>query len=108
MTDKDSLKTLENILDSIKSFSVKLDNLSAIVMSISNEMARLDERVTHALKEQDKQSKIQEKQNKELQSISERVTKLENSNQNVGRFNQLIVNIFLIILSASLTAFFMK
>lgn len=86
------IESIRGVNKAVDKLSVKLDGVSSIAMSMSNEIARLDERVTFALESQKGQAS-------DMSDIKKRVGKLETYDASDTRMKDITTKVMLVVLS---------
>lgn len=94
------IEAIKTVNKSVDKLSVKLDGVATIAMSMSNEIARLDERVTFALEQQKEHAS-------DIAYLKSRLVKLESYDAADSRIKNITTKIFLICLSALVTGLLM-
>jgi len=94
------VESIKGVNKAVDKLSVKLDGVTNIAMSMSNEIARLDERVTFALDQQKNHAN-------DMTNIKERVSKLESYDVADNKSKELMSKVMLVVLSVILTGILM-
>lgn len=92
--------SIKAVTKSVDSLSVKLDGITNIAMNMSNEIARLDERVTFALDQQKSHAA-------DMAEIKRRITTLESNDTSDEQFKSFAIKVFLVVFSAVVTGIVM-